>query len=146
MNLGTDWFNFNFLGNDPAKSGATQNGDGSVAISGAGGDNAYNAQIGSAFAGSTPTNWTGEAFGGGGYFQATLSWTGSYSGSGGWPSFWANAVENMAGTDTSKTDHIELDAVEFWGQNLCGYLGSDQGRHYETHCGRLERKMKTSPV
>jgi hypothetical protein len=104
-----------FDGNDPALSGATQNGDGTINISGAGGDNGYNAQIATASAGGTPTSWTGHAFGGGGYFEATLSFTGAPSTNGGWPSFWANTVEGMSGSNaaTNNSENIEVDAVEF---------------------------------
>ena len=110
MKLGTDWFNFNYNGLDPALSGASQNADGSIAISGTGGNDTYNAQLASASAGSSPTNWTGEAFGGGGYFQVTMSFPGTPSTSGGWPSFWANTLEGMSG---QTTENVELDGVEF---------------------------------
>ena len=69
LTLGQNWFPMAFSGNNPALSGATQNSDGSVAISGAGGDNSYNAQISTATPGSTPSNWIGEAFRGRGLFS-----------------------------------------------------------------------------
>ena len=67
VTLGSNWL----LWTDAAN--VKQNGDGSVTI--AGGGNGYNAQIATA----TPNgsgSLNGEAFGGGGYFEATLSFTG----------------------------------------------------------------------
>jgi hypothetical protein len=110
VTLGQTLFPFGFDGNNPAKSGATQNTDGTIAISGGGGDNTYNAQTGTASPGSSSTSWTGYAFGGGGYFEATLSFTGSPSTSGGWPSFWANSIEGMSG---QTMENIEVDATEY---------------------------------
>ncbi len=61
-------------GNWQETSGAivSQNADGSVTI--AGGNNAYNSELETAHPGSNGS-FTGEAFGGGGYFQATLSFS-----------------------------------------------------------------------
>ena len=103
---------------------ATQNADGSVTIDG-GGDS-YNAQLSTAE--QTATGWQGTAFGGGAYFQATISWTGAYSGSGGWPSFWSNDIEHMIGSSAAQWqgqasgygNWIEPDFMEYWAQNSYG--------------------------
>jgi hypothetical protein len=124
VTLGQNWYPFSFQGAYTTQSGATQNADGSLAISGAGTDG-YNGNVSTAVVGTTPTNWTGEAFGGGGYFQATLSFTGqSYGGD--QPAFWANDVEMMAsqsvapnnpapwpGQATSYGDWMEADFAEW---------------------------------
>jgi hypothetical protein len=114
--LGKNWFHSN-INNDPAKSGASQNSDGTIAISGLGGDNTYNAQIETVSAGATPDAWTGKAFGGGGYFEATMSFkntprTWEEVQGRGWPSFWAGCLESVLGLKPD-LDNVEVDVVEF---------------------------------
>jgi hypothetical protein len=130
--LGQNWYGMSFFGDNPANSGATQNGDGSVSISGTG-SNTYNANISTASVGTTPSNWTGEAFGGGGYFEATLSFTGKSYGAD-QPAWWANDVENMASSSTTGQpvqwqgqaggygDWIETDIAE-WDAASSGQYG-----------------------
>ena len=91
MTLGSNWQLWTNAAN------VTQNGDGSVTI--AGGGNGYNAQIATA----TPNgsgSLNGQVFGGGGYFEATLSFVGTPVTNGGWPSFWANDIENQINAQT----------------------------------------------
>ena len=95
----TGWYGFSFFGSNPNNTGATKNSDGSIAISGSAGAS-YDANISTASVGTSPTNWTGEAFGGGGYFQATLSFTGQSYGAD-QPDFWANDIENMESASTT---------------------------------------------
>ncbi len=107
-------------GNWQETSGAivSQNADGSVTI--AGGNNAYNSELETAHPGSNGS-FTGEAFGGGGYFQATLSFTGAPSTSGGWPAFWSNDIEMQSGNPDTQwqgqpsgySDWLEPDFMEF---------------------------------
>ena len=96
----------------------TQNSDGTVTIYGGG--NGYNAQIQSALP-NGKGSFDGTVFGGGGYFEATMSFTGAPVKSGGWPSFWANDIENQVGNGSSHwagqrrgyVNSIEADFVEF---------------------------------
>jgi hypothetical protein len=100
-----------------------QNGDGSVTI--AGGGNGYNAQ---AVTYSFQGNGTKTAFGGGGYFEATLSWANDYngwgmSGSNGWPSWWTNVIDPIPWPGQGGSGYInsiEPDVMEFWGNNNYG--------------------------
>lgn len=98
--LGQSVFPFAYDGVNPAATGVSQNADGSVSIPGGGGDS-WNGQLATA----TPSG-QGASFGGGGYYQATITWMGAPSTSGGWPSFWANTNEGGSGTN------VELDVFE----------------------------------
>jgi Ca2+-binding RTX toxin-like protein len=125
VTLGSNWQLWTNAAN------VTQNGDGSVTI--AGGGNGYNAQIATA----TPNgsgSLNGEAFGGGGYFEATLSFVGTPVTNGGWPSFWANDIENQINAQTGNgasqwqgqangyVNSIETDFMEYLaGQGAYGF-------------------------
>lgn len=78
---------------------------------------------------SRPNNWSGLAFGGGAYFEATLSVNGQYVGdrAAGWPAFWSSDIERAAfnnvsrnypgvqwqGEPTGYQHYIEVDVAEF---------------------------------
>jgi hypothetical protein len=126
VTLGSNWQLWTNAAN------VTQNGDGSVTI--AGGGNGYNnAQVATA----TPNgsgSLNGEAFGGGGYFEATLSFVGTPVTNGGWPSFWANDIENQINAQTGNgasqwqgqangyVNSIETDFMEYLaGQGAYGF-------------------------
>jgi len=113
VTLGHNWQPFSFFGVDPSATGVTQNANGSVTISGGGG-NSYNAQVSTAAPGRNARAWQGIAFGGGGYFEATLSFTGPVLGQGGdgWPAFWAVSIEPMADLG-SRSQWVEPDFAEF---------------------------------
>ena len=97
----------------PGSSKATANSDGSITFMGGG--NGFNAHFGSTAFGPSPAGWVGKAFGGGGYFEATLSWSGPYERLDGWPSFWSNDLEHMSGLYAAASDPgIEPDFMEFW--------------------------------
>jgi hypothetical protein len=114
----------NFLGSVIPASQATQNSDGSLALPGGG--NA-NGQVNSASATNNAAGFQGIAFGGGGYFEATLkfdgwqSQTSTNSTSSGWPSFWAMSIEHLLGNGTAQWpgqaagyEHfIEVDFMEY---------------------------------
>ena len=93
--LGTDWIKW--PGN-PGAVNATQNADGTVTI--LGGGNTYNDQI-----------ETNQTFGGGGYFQATMSFPNNPQ-QDGWPSFWGNTAHD------NQSHNIEVDYLEVQGQQL----------------------------
>lgn len=89
ITIGQNWLNYSAAG-----SGTTQNADGTVTIANPT-NNGYNDQLVSA-----------ANFGGGGYFQATLSFTGTPTTNGGWPSFWGGTT----GTGPS----VETDIMEYF--------------------------------
>jgi hypothetical protein len=123
VTIGGNWHKFNFFGVSPASIHATQNSDGSVTISPGGND--YGAML-STTARGAGNSFIGIAFGGGGYFQATMKFNGPAS-------FWANDIENMnsvsAGTGpnqwpgqpTGFGDWIETDFAEFDSPNVYGF-------------------------
>ncbi len=117
LRLGLNWFPNSWSGNDPRAAGVTQNADGSVAIAG-GGSNHYNAQLVTT-APNGSRGCKGSAFGGGGYFEATLSFKnppagwGTPAGKDGWPSFWGWPVEADLGLQSYPWFRLEVDFVEF---------------------------------
>ena len=123
VTIGKNWQAFSFFGVSPSRVNATQNPDGSVTI--AGGGDTYNAQLCTASSATTGNLWRGTAFGGGGYFEATLSLSGPSFGlyrnpSSQWPAFWANDIEAMSRNPLShwhgqmaQYDHaVEIDFME----------------------------------
>ena len=114
MALGANWFP---VTGDNATSGVSQNADGSITIRG-GDANHYNNQLNS---GATQ-------FGGGGYFQATLSFQNPPAGWSttvdGWPAFW------MTPQDESVGGGVETDFFEFMdaGSNVYSTGQIDWGR------------------
>ena len=115
MTIGSNWRKFHFFCVSPSTIDAVQNSDGSVTINPGGDD--YGAMLCTATRGPGIT-FTGVAFGGGGYFQATMKFSGPAS-------FWANDIENMNGVSsgvgpnqspgqaTGYGDWIETDFAEF---------------------------------
>jgi hypothetical protein len=77
-----------------------QNSDGSLLLPGSQAANSYNGELASATLSSASTDgWQGLAFGGGGYFEATISIQGTppgYLNADGWPSWWMMGVEWLA--------------------------------------------------
>jgi hypothetical protein len=97
VTLSSNWFPFNFYGGSTPAAAYSQNSDGSVYLSGAGNVNA-GADISTAYQSSSSVGWTGTAFGGGAYFEATLSFINQGNGpySNGGPAFWALDVEHTS--------------------------------------------------
>jgi hypothetical protein len=117
VTIGSNWQKFDFYGVNPSSVNVTQNADGSVTIN-PGGDN-YGAQLSTASVGTTGRNFSGIAFGGGGYFQATMSSTGPMS-------FWANDIETMNGVSMGKgadpqASWMEADIAEFDSPGAYGF-------------------------
>ena len=141
VGLGSTWHKFNFFGVNPASITVKQNTDGSITIAGPDGDN-YGAQLSTASLGTT-INWAGIAFGGGAFFEASMSFKGDYNGPG--PAFWANDIENMVsgsagngniqwpGQAGGYGNWIETDFVEFnasgrqYGIAMHNWYGSPSG-------------------
>jgi hypothetical protein len=97
VTLSSNWFPFNFYGGSTPAAAYSQNSDGSVYLSGAGNVNA-GADIATAFQTSSGNKWSGTAFGGGAYFEATLSFTNQSNGpyTNGGPAFWGLDVEHTS--------------------------------------------------
>jgi hypothetical protein len=95
--LETSWFPFGFLSSNQPAGYAVQNSDGSIFLNGNSG-NPFGGTISSAAHSASGDDWTGIAFGGGAYFEATLSFTGQGDGpyGNGGPAFWANDIEWMS--------------------------------------------------
>lgn len=117
---------FNFFGTSWQSIGVTQNGDGSIAITGQPPPAFGNQLCSAAFNTIDGAPYMlGHAFGGGGYFVATLSMATTPPSNLG-ASFWANDIESMGGGSDSDTtlrqwtgqaagygNWIEIDAPEF---------------------------------
>jgi hypothetical protein len=99
ITLNGNWKPWSFYGAGAQPAGAaTQNADGSVSISGIENNN-YGGTIATAGKASNATNWSGTAFGGGGYFEAVLEITsgvgnGPYNNGG--PAFWSLDIEHTS--------------------------------------------------
>ena len=124
---GANWVPFAFLGTEWTNIGVVQNSDGSITLNGAGEiyGNGVTTAVPPGSAGNT--SWQGIAFGGGGYFEATMAFNGPAS-------FWANDFESMgyssAGDLTERQwpgqaagygDWIETDFAEFDTTNAYGF-------------------------
>ena len=97
VTLDSNWQPFTFYGSGAQPAGyAKQNADGSLYLSGTG----HTSGTGVATASHTSSgkNWSGIAFGGGGYFEAVMSFTGQGSGpyNNGGPAFWALDIEHTS--------------------------------------------------
>jgi hypothetical protein len=127
VTMGSNWYNYNFYGANG--TGGTQNSDGSVMVPGSGATAISSARQDT----SKPNAWSGTAFGGGGYFEATFSFAGATNNAiSNWPSYWANDIENMSqNAVTSLTqwpgqaqgygNWIETDFFEYDHQNTGQY-------------------------
>lgn len=131
MHLGENWFIARNQG------GISQQGN-TILITGKGNDNSFNEQIT-----NIAPDGSGTSFGGGGYFEATMSFTGKPSTEGGWPSFWG-------GTSPWTGDRIETDIVEWWGvgdaaPNLIFWPSNGGGgQRSDTHKTPLESNFDPS--
>jgi hypothetical protein len=122
VHLIKNWYKFNFFWVKPDLITVTSNPNGSVTVTGPGG-NDYGAQLCTAHFDPATGMWTGTAFGNGAFIEATMSFTGAYHGPG--PSFWANDIENMHSRTVANRNiqwpdqslgfgnWIEADVVEF---------------------------------
>lgn len=87
---GHSWYFYNYGGTVPTTANTTV--AGGVISVGASGNN-YNSTI-ATVCGLGGQAWRGTAFGGGGYFEATLKWqNGAFDFTKGWPAWWMGSVE-----------------------------------------------------
>lgn len=132
LTLASNWFNWGFYGSGAQAAGAVStNADGSIAISGVENNN-YGATIATAQPAGNSVAWNGTAFGGGGYFEATLSFTGQGTGPypNGGPAFWMLDIEHLSGgpydinwpsAASGCIDFFEVDAMEYDTSHTDGY-------------------------
>jgi hypothetical protein len=130
--LGTNWFDWGFYGVGPQPVGATRvNRDGSVLLTGIE-NNGSGATIATAHPAKNSVHWSGAAFGGGAYFEATLSFTGQGSGPypNGGPAFWMLDIEHLSqgpyninwpGAANGCIHFFEVDAMEYDTGRTYGY-------------------------
>ena len=71
MEVGTNWFRSNWYQLNPKAMKITENKDGSILLAGPW---TFNNQLSATFK-TGNVGFKGTAFGGGGYFEATLSWS-----------------------------------------------------------------------
>jgi hypothetical protein len=117
------WFPWNFFSAPSSTEAIVLNQDGSINL---GSDSAGTA-IASASIASRGRGWTGTAFGGGGYFEATLKFDPARTieacgqKCSGWPAFWSLSVEHAAqlpeerwrGQPAGYTHYVEPDFFEY---------------------------------
>jgi hypothetical protein len=120
---GYQWYLGQFFGGAATSpSDLTWNADGTLDLNGAG--TSSNAGINTASPSSGSAGWVGLAFGGGAYFEATFKFDPANTieaGGKGWPSWWAMAIEHLAGLPSEQWpgqatgyDHfIETDFFEY---------------------------------
>lgn len=154
MNLtdapGYQWYFFNFFGQAATSALTTLNADGSVTT--AAFTNNSNATMSSAAQISAAPYFRGTAFGGGGYFEATLSFdAAAVNTSTGWPSWWTMSLEHLSGLSTqqwkgqaSGYDHfIEPDIFEAdlgsgypnaYGGNVHDWYGAWNSKACPSYC------------
>jgi hypothetical protein len=123
LTIGRNWFPMAWNGVNPARTGVTQNADGSISIAGGGG-NRYNAQLVSVSpAPHGMHGFKGAAFGGGGYFEATLSFKNPPAGwsptADGWPAWWGTGVESNF--PRKLPQNVEADFMEFMDKGAAGF-------------------------
>jgi Calx-beta domain len=133
VTVGSNWFLSHFDSSAEATpaSQVIQNPDGTVSLSGNFGGNG---QISSAA--DIGAGWQGIAFGGGAYFEATLSFTGGSSSTSiasGWPSFWAMSAEHLIGPlqnagdnqwPGQASDYGHFNEFDFFEYDVATYTGN----------------------
>jgi hypothetical protein len=130
--LNNNWYPFNFFSSATPANQLIQNSDGSIMIPGAPSGNAYGGGICTCkHNAGAPNLFNGIAFGGGGYFECTMSFLGAGGTqvTGNSPAFWANDIEHMSGGISSQwpgqaggyNHWIEVDIMELDSHALNSY-------------------------
>ena len=121
-NFSTNWYPWNFFGFHANPAAIQVNLDGSVTL--AGDTTGPNGELATASPASNPAGFVGTAFGGGGYFEATLKFDprdiikNKFAG---WPAWWSMALEHMIGMTSQQwlgqnagyNHFIEVDFFEY---------------------------------
>jgi hypothetical protein len=129
---GFKWYPWRFFSYKPSETSVVQiNTDSSITL--LGDKKAYNANIATATLGSSPGTFWGTAFGGGGYFEASLKFdSNTILNKHGCPAFWSMALEHLVpmpsvqwpGMPKGYEHFIEVDFLEFSQPDSRQYTGS----------------------
>jgi len=128
-----DWYPWHFFGQKPpARESALIKAEGNIVL----GTDSLDSSFASAAPAHTASRWVGVAFGGGGYFEATLKFDPEKTAKGKprtWPAFWSLAIEHAAslqgeqwpGQPSGYMHFIEPDFFEYdvWGFSPRHYYG-----------------------
>ena len=132
------WYPYNFFGAHTKLDSIGLNSNGSVTLSGD--TTGPNGELATASSSTrTPGGFVGTAFGGGGYFEATLKFDPQdviKNNFNGWPSWWSMAIEHMANLNTSQwleqpkgyqhfieAGIFEYDLKDYVGRGKLNYFG-----------------------
>lgn len=152
---------FNFEGMVPDTSLTTLNADGSVTTATSKtGWNAYGSFLTSASKINSGPGFRGTAFGGGGYFEATLAFNpaGVNTANGAWPAWWSMALEHMIlkgdqwpGMRPGYEHYIEPDFFEYdtshganYGGNIHDWYGMNNAGNYGMPFSTVLRNVPTT--
>jgi hypothetical protein len=146
---GFKMYYFNFDGMPPAPGLSTYNSDGSITLAtNQNGWNGYGSFLVSAGKLISAPYFRGIAFGGGGYYEATLSFNAALvnTNNGSWPAWWAMSLEHMdgdhgdqwAGQRPGYMHYVEPDFFEYdagasvagWGGNVHDWYGVNNAGNY----------------
>jgi hypothetical protein len=147
---GFQWYLGQFFGSPATDPGNLMfNADGTLTLDGKG--TSANAGINTASPSNGGSSWVGVAFGGGAYFEATFKFNPQdtiNTGGNGWPSWWAMAIEHLAGLQSQQwqgqasgyahfieTDFFEYDVWSFSPHNEYGGATHDWYGIYQQTCG-----------
>jgi hypothetical protein len=129
---GFKWYPWRFFSYKPSETSLAQiNTDSSITL--LGDKKSYNANIATATPGNSPGTFWGTAFGGGGYFEASLKFnSNSFLNKHGCPAFWAMALEHLVPLPPVQWprmpkgyEHfIEVDILEFNHADTRQYTGT----------------------
>jgi hypothetical protein len=128
---GYQWYFANFFGQVPQSATTTLNNDGSATVADFGANE--NTTLSSAAQISSAPYFRGTAFGGGGYFEATLAFNAAtINTSTGWPAWWSMALEHLVGLPGQQwtgqasgyTHYIEPDFMEKEDTNSTDFGGA----------------------
>ena len=133
---GFKWYPWKFFGSAAKLSGIAINTDGSVTLSGD--TTGPNGQLATVSLAKMSTGFVGTAFGGGGYFEATLKFDPQdvlTNGFRGWPSWWSLAIEHIAHLDTEQWSQQEVGyehfiEVDFFEYDLSAQVTNKDWNYY----------------
>jgi hypothetical protein len=154
---------FNFDGMPPAPGLTTFNSDGSATVAtNQNGWNGYGSFLVSAGKISGGAGFRGTAFGGGGYYEATLSFNAALVNvnNGSWPAWWSMSLEHLngdkgdqwAGQRPGFMHYVEPDFFEYdagasvagWGGNVHDWYGVNNSGNYMLPWGTVFRPVAAS--
>lgn len=135
---GFEWYNQRFAGLGGGVATVTLRGDQSVAVGGT--NDGVNSDLSTAAPSPSGTSWVGTAYGGGGYFEATLAFNPAQVVSADlakdrWPSWWSNPLEAT----------VPLYSLWYWTPNNPQYLHSAEPDFFEYDQWASDRTNNPDP-